>query len=78
MQGTEKGSSKIHGIEILEHTDIPLCSAHLHLEKDILNPGEIFHPKLINSVPKFILTKHAYPTKYRDVEISEQSSRVLN
>lgn len=52
MQGTEKVSSKIHGIEILEHTDIPLCSAHLHLEKDILNPGENFHPKLINSVTK--------------------------
>jgi len=52
MQGMEKVSSKIHGIEILEHTDIPLCSAHLHLEKDILNPGENFHPKLINSVTK--------------------------
>jgi len=52
MQGMEKVSSKIHGIEILEHTDIPLCSALLHLEKDILNPGENFHPKLINSVTK--------------------------
>lgn len=51
-----------------------------------LTPGKVyFKPggKFPSKFDKFgyqkkNLTKYAYPTKYRDVEISEQSSRVLN